>query len=69
MTFTITIGWWIIPLLLTLLFFWRIGVMMRSDVDTPTGYGKAGQAACHALLLSAAIILSLVVWLIYAFII
>lgn len=62
---TIVIGWWAVPLLITL---GSLGTVWFWDRAQPPshGYGAAGAGVISALAFGAALILSLVAWLIWA---
>lgn len=61
MTFTITPGWWLVPLLLTAIFCFL--AYRAQDRDGPNYYG--GRSVLNLLLWTMAIIPSLIVWVIY----
>lgn len=66
MSVTVALGWWLLPLALTVLSLaWAIP--MRAD-ELPTGsmFDGLGYVIGGALRVSAAIILSLIAWLIWA---
>lgn len=65
MAFTVNFGWWLLPLAVTVAAFgWYALWSMRQPASF--GYGRIGDGLAHALLFAAALIASLVAWLIYA---
>ena len=64
MTFTIAFGWWLIPFSVTLAAFaWHSWVHWGEQ--SSGGYGAIGYAFGWAVTVAAALIVSLVAWLIY----
>ena len=64
MTFSITLGWWLVPVIVT------VGALVAyawwESEQTPAGdYGRIGAAVASLLVFCGAIIASLVAWLIY----
>lgn len=60
----IPIGWWILPLAVTVVSF---GVATAKADNGPTGdYGRIGQGIGNAMLQGVALIVSLAVWLVWA---
>ena len=63
MTFVIEIGWWLIPLAISLLaFLWAVGATPRRNA----GYYGYGNAIEGLFTYGAALIVSLIAWLIWA---
>lgn len=63
---TITLGWWIAPLVMTVLVFaWR-AYMHKDDGPSFGGYSAIGAGIGAALTLLAAVVVSLIAWLIWA---
>jgi hypothetical protein len=65
MTLTIEFGWWLAPALVTVAAFGWYAIWSIQQ-PASSGYGAIGDGLAHALLLSIAIIASLVAWLIWA---
>ncbi len=64
MTFTIQFGWWLLPLALTIAFFWRAAYL---DRDNTAGRGDYGFSAFASMFYyGGALIVSLVAWLAWA---
>jgi hypothetical protein len=64
MSFTITIGAWVLPLTISALAFaWAV---WNGDYKPATGYGSIGKGVANALLLAVALIFSLIAWLAWA---
>jgi len=65
MTFEIKLGWWLVPVAVTLAtLIWQWWV--HKDDPPSYGYGSVGSALGQCLTLAAAIIVSLVAWLVWA---
>ena len=64
MTFSIIFGWWLAPALVTIAAFaWST----HHQDHRPTGdYGRIGQGIGNAILHGVALIVSLIVWLVWA---
>ena len=64
MTFSITLGWWLVPVIVTVGAF--VAYAWWESEQTPSGdYGRIGAVIGSLLVFSGAIIASLVAWLIY----
>lgn len=64
MTFSIFIGWWILPLTITIAAFsWST---WQQDRSPAYDYGRIGQGIGNAVLHGLALIVSLIAWLIWA---
>ncbi|ASY64469.1 hypothetical protein SJ05684_c30450 [Sinorhizobium sojae CCBAU 05684] len=65
MELTVTFGWWLLPLAVTLLSFGFS--LVRVGKSEPYGdYGMIGQALAFAFMMALSLIASLVAWLIWA---
>ncbi len=64
MTFTLTAGWWLLPLAATIAAFWRASHLDREDTAGRGDYGFA--AFVSAIYYGCALILSLAAWLAWA---
>lgn len=65
MTFQLHLGWWLLPFAVTIAaFVWRYWV--HKDDQPSYGYGRIGAGLGELLTLAAALIVSLVAWLIWA---
>jgi|GEM_PF-1821831 len=65
MELTVTFGWWLLPLAVTLLSFGFS--LVRVGTSEPYGdYGMIGQALAFAFMMALSLIASLVAWLIWA---
>lgn len=65
MEITVSLGWWLVPLAVTIIAF---GAYITWEVRTvPSyGYGRIGDGIASAILMAAALIVSLIAWLIWA---
>lgn len=64
MDIVIPIGWWVVPLAVTVAAF---SIAIAKSDDRPTGdYGRIGQGIGNAMLQGVALIVSLVAWLVWA---
>lgn len=64
MEFTLTLGWWLAPFAVTLIAFGWFWIWAANDPPS-SGYGNIGRGLGQALFLLAAIVVSLVAWLVY----
>ncbi|MBB3313649.1 putative membrane protein [Rhizobium sp. BK196] len=65
MTVTISLGWWILPMAITLIAFIVAGGMCRTE-GGHGDYASIGNAVVGLVVLGAALIVSLIAWLIWA---
>lgn len=64
MNIAITLGWWLVPVLVTVAAFtWSI---WRQDRRPAYDYGRIGQGIGNAILHGIAMVVSLTAWLIWA---
>jgi hypothetical protein len=65
MTFSITLGWWLVPVIVTVGAF--VAYAWWESVQKPSGgdYGRIGDAVGGLIVFGGALILALVAWLIY----
>lgn len=64
MSFTVTLGWWVLPAAVTLIAFGWYGAW-EDRQPPPSDYGAIGDGLARMLLLALALIASLIAWLIY----
>lgn len=65
MTFTVALGWWIAPTAVTIIAFIIAGFMCR-DEGSHGDYAAIGNAFVALVIYGAALIVSLIAWLIWA---
>ena len=64
MTFSVSLGWWLLPALVTIAAF---GWSTHRQDRSPSGdYGKIGQGIGNAVLHGIALIVSLIAWLVWS---
>lgn len=64
MTFTLSAGWWLLPLAITIAAFaWST---VKQDRSYAGDYGRIGQGISNAILYGLALIVALAAWLIWA---
>lgn len=64
MEYTISLGWWLAPMIITLI---ALGwAFAKGDHGAASGYGAIGQGFINAMLFGFAMIVSLVAWLLWA---
>lgn len=65
MTFTITMGWWLVPLAITVATFGGFAVWSISQPPA-SGYDSIGAGIAAAMVFLLATVVSLVAWLVWA---
>lgn len=65
MTFSITLGWWLLPVIVTLGAFGAYA-WWQADQKPSGGYGRIGDALGSLIMFGGVLIVSLVAWLIWA---
>lgn len=64
MTFTVMLGWWLLPAFITATSFtWA---WLAGDHSSSSGYGHIGKGLGNALIFAVALVASLIAWLIWA---
>jgi hypothetical protein len=64
MSFTVLIGWWLAPCLVTVAASTWAG--WAGDHSSSSGYGNIGKGLGNALIFGVALVASLIAWLIWA---
>ena len=64
MTFSITLGWWLVPAIVTVCAFGAFA-LWEADQKPAGDYGRIGAAMVALIMFGGAVVVALVAWLIY----